>query len=719
MKNRTQLFIKAVVNSYAILFFSQNKVLGAILLLVSFFNPVAGLCGLCCVVFSLAVTNLLGYRTETINAGIYSFNSLLLGIAFGSFYNVNGVFYVWLALACLFTTIVSVALVERLGRSGLPVLSLPFIFCFWIVLLAANSVFHTGLEPKSSYILGELYNGTGNLGSFHEYLYLKLPFYLNLFFRSLSAILFQNNVITGILISVGLLVHSRITFSLLIIGFITALYFNNITHVYPDGISYYHLGANFMLTSVAIGSFFTIPSLRSYLWAIVCVLIVFVLINALTTLLSIYNLPVFSLPFCIINIGFLYFLLLRRYPGKLQLVPIQHYSPERNLYQFINQKSRLNDLKYFRFYLPFMGSWTVSQGYDGDITHKGDWGKALDFVIEDEEKHTYKLPGTLPEHFYCFNKPVLACADGVVTTVTDHIEDNIIGEVNTKDNWGNTVVIKHLDGLYSKVSHLKKKSITVKPGDVVKQGDQIGLCGNSGRSPEPHLHFQVQTTSYIDAKTLAYPFAGYISREANKNKFNSFEIPAKEDILNPVNINTSIKRAFDFPPGYTATITLATAKESIEAFTDEFNQTYFYCKETGAIAYFINNGTLFYFTSFYGDKNSLLYYFYLSAYKIIFSSDEDVIVHDTLPVQLSANKLQLWLQDLVAPFYRFISINYSSRYLPQKTGLAIKAVQFKQIFGRQKQTMTATINIVDNSIHDFDIQINGRDTKAEWIKEST
>ena len=39
--------------------------------------------------------------------------------------------------------------------------------------------------------------------------------------------------------------------------------------------------------------------------------------------------------------------------------------------------------------LPFIGKWMVSQGYNGNITHKGDWSKALDFIIVDNELKTY------------------------------------------------------------------------------------------------------------------------------------------------------------------------------------------------------------------------------------------------------------------------------------------------------------------------------------------
>ena len=698
------------------MFFSQNKVLGAILLLVSFVNPLAGLSGLFCTLFSLTVIKILGYQHENIRSGVYSFNSLLLGLAFGTFFNFNGYYVLWLVFACLLVIMLTIILTDRLGKLGLPILSIPFILCYWLVLFGEGAYYHGGLQQKNTFLLIHNAVGTGCLVNVCQYLSVGLPCYLGLFFRALSAVLFQNNILTGLLIAVGVFIHSRIMFSLLIIGFISALLFNAITHNYPDGISYYNLGANFMLSTATIGSFFLIPSVRSYLWAILSVPVMFIITNALTGIMAVYNLPVFALPFCVINITLLYFLLLRKKPGKLQLVGLQHYSPERNLYQFLNQKDRLDDLKYFRLSLPFMGSWMVSQGYNGNITHKGEWGNALDFVIEDDDQKTYSYPGNLAEHFYCFNKPVLACGDGVVANVVDHVEDNAIGEANKKENWGNTVVIKHLNGLYSKVSHLKKGSIKVKVGDVVKTGDLLGRCGSSGRSPEPHLHFQVQATAYIDAKTLAYPFAFFMTEKGKNILINSYKTPEEGQILTPPAIHKTIRKAFDFQPGYTAVLSSDTLNESIEVFTDESGQSYLYSKETGAAAYFINNGTQFYFTSFYGDASSLLYYFHLSAYKVTFINDEGILANDTYPIHLCRNKIQLWLQDLAAPFYRFIRLSYQSSNLSKKAGIIISIKQFKNIFGTTKQEMDATIDISETGIQEFNIHINQVDIKAKWVR---
>lgn len=47
------------------------------------------------------------------------------------------------------------------------------------------------------------------------------------------------------------------------------------------------------------------------------------------------------------------------------------------------------------------------------------------------------------EDFYTYGLTVLAPCAGRVIKVIKHLEDNKLGEVDTKNNWGNLVVIEH------------------------------------------------------------------------------------------------------------------------------------------------------------------------------------------------------------------------------------------------------------------------------------
>ncbi|MEU6943533.1 LysM peptidoglycan-binding domain-containing M23 family metallopeptidase, partial [Streptomyces rubiginosohelvolus] len=59
-------------------------------------------------------------------------------------------------------------------------------------------------------------------------------------------------------------------------------------------------------------------------------------------------------------------------------------------------------------------------------------------------------------------------------------------------SYGNEVVIRHADGMYSQYAH--QSSLNVSTGQTVTGGQQIGLSGSTGNSTGPHLHFEARTT---------------------------------------------------------------------------------------------------------------------------------------------------------------------------------------------------------------------------------
>ncbi len=294
------------------------------------------------------------------------------------------------------------------------------------------------------------------------------------------------------------------------------------------------------------------------------------------------------------------------------------------------------------------------------ITHLGDWGKALDFVITDEGESTCFGRCEQKEDFYCYNKPVLAPADGYVYTISNIAGDNEINQVDTRKNWGNTIIINHLNGLYTQISHLKKDSFKVRTGDFVTKGTVVAACGNSGRSPEPHLHFQVQLTPEIGAVTYPYPIGYFFEKEKEKQVLRIGEVPQENSTAWNVVASGLLLDAFEVKPGKRLRVKYNGEDFLWAVATDAYNKTYIHCRKTKSTAYLENDGTMFYFTDFEGKKSSPLYLFYRSCFKLLLSSEKEIPVKDFVPLTKEHPAGTRWIQDLLAPFVIFTRIKYRS-----------------------------------------------------------
>lgn len=60
--------------------------------------------------------------------------------------------------------------------------------------------------------------------------------------------------------------------------------------------------------------------------------------------------------------------------------------------------------------------------------------------------------------------------------------------------WGNYVLIRHDNGMFSRYAHLQS-GLPVKEGQRVDENTIIGIIGESGRAYGRHLHFEVSTSS--------------------------------------------------------------------------------------------------------------------------------------------------------------------------------------------------------------------------------
>lgn len=151
--------------------------------------------------------------------------------------------------------------------------------------------------------------------------------------------------------------------------------------------------------------------------------------------------------------------------------------------------------------LPFRGEWYVFWGGDKETVnyHVGVPGqrRAADLLIRGADNRSHKDTGRRNEDYYVYGKEILAAAAGTVVTAIDGVPDNKPGSMNPLCAVGNCLIIDQGSSEYAVYAHLKPGSLKAHSGDKVRQGEVLALCGNSGNSSEPHLHFHLQNSAVL------------------------------------------------------------------------------------------------------------------------------------------------------------------------------------------------------------------------------
>ena len=590
-------YLKNLCKSYSYLALSQSQVFGLVLLLISFVNPSSAFLSLIAFCAALVLGILIGLKKEHMLTGMYTFNSLLVGLSMGFLFEVSMLSVLFTVIASVFTMLLSFALHSIFTwYLHIPILNLPSTITASLVYLA-------------SIRYGNLY--TSNTIKLSSLNFEHLPIWLSGLFKSTGTLLFLPYDFIGMGILVSMLFFSRINFFLTITGYyagtslLTVLKGSSYA-AYSDVYSF-----NFILIALALGGLFLIPSIKTYIIAFTGVFVSVFILDAVDILWSSYGIPVFAFPFVIVVLLVLYVLNVNKFP---LVTSVFLDSPEQNLEHYINHTARFNQLLP-QPHLPFSGTWTVYQAFDDEWTHKGVWAHAVDFVITDTDGKTFRMEGKVPEDYYCFNKPVLSPVSGRIIEVWNECFDNPIGVTDEQNNWGNYVILYSDWGYYIEISHFARGSIVVRAGDYVTQGQLLGKCGNSGFSPQPHIHIQCQYLPHIGAPTTPFSFTNCISD--NRCRFGIGLQIERGVTLRPVVRSRQIERRFQFVLGDQSTFDIfrnekKTGSVRISVRMAPDGSYYFEDSSEGGRLFFSNREGVFTFYRFEGNFASPIRYLFVA-----------------------------------------------------------------------------------------------------------
>jgi hypothetical protein len=150
---------------------------------------------------------------------------------------------------------------------------------------------------------------------------------------------------------------------------------------------------------------------------------------------------------------------------------------------------------------------------------------------------------------HSYGELVYAVAEATVVLAKDGYPDNVprtqagfqTALPITMDNIaGNAVVLDIGDGQFAYYAHLKPGSVRVATGDRVRQGQVLGMIGNSGDAREPHLHFQVTNGPDILASE-GLPYV--IDRHRIRSVDGNWQVRSREFPLGGVAIDFTVEDA--------------------------------------------------------------------------------------------------------------------------------------------------------------------------------
>jgi hypothetical protein len=211
--------------------------------------------------------------------------------------------------------------------------------------------------------------------------------------------------------------------------------------------------------------------------------------------------------------------------------------------------------------LPFRGRWLARNSPARRVPSHGidrfGLAYAIDFIAVDgagrSAPRTWRSWFSVedPEQFVGFGEPILAPIAGRVVSTHDGEPDHVArrsqpalvpyafgqaGRVRAglpAIAGNHAVVAIGPTGPHVWLAHLRRGTVRVRVGDVVSVGEQLGECGNSGNSTQPHVHIQVtDSLQWTTARGLPVRFRSY--RRIRDGHVVAEGIPAESEIIEPV-----------------------------------------------------------------------------------------------------------------------------------------------------------------------------------------
>jgi urea transporter len=289
--------------------FQNNALTGLLFLVGIFYNSWRfGLAALLGLAVGTAAAVLLGADRALIRNGLFGFNAILVGIGLTFFLEDNWGLVGYIILGAVVSTVVMMGLLNLLSAWDIGPLTAPFVLTTWLLLAAVfqfqevrpEAIVPAPLDPEAEVQteLRELEEAEEG-GITAENL-------AHAFFRGVGEVMFQDDLVTGLIFLIAILVNSRISAAFAALG--SALGGLTALALGANGFWIYHglYGFNSVLTGIALGGLFFVLTWRSAIYAALGAIAAAGAMAGISVFLSPLGLPALTGPFVIVTWLFLF-----------------------------------------------------------------------------------------------------------------------------------------------------------------------------------------------------------------------------------------------------------------------------------------------------------------------------------------------------------------------------------------------------------------------------
>jgi urea transporter len=259
--------------------------------------PRVAIAGIVAVVAANLTAELLHVDTDSLHAGLYGFNGILVGLALATFLAPGLLLWVYVILGAVVSVVVMLGTTNAVKPWG-GALTFPFVLTTWLLLLATygfSGLAGAALPTGRVVTVFQPYQGSP----------LELIDLVQGVFLSISQVFLKASSIAALLLFAGLVVSSLAAAGFALGGAILAVLTAHLFGAESDLITGGLLGFSPVLTAIALGTVFYQPSWRVVVYTALGTMFTVIVQSALNVALSPFAIPALTAPFVLVTWLFL------------------------------------------------------------------------------------------------------------------------------------------------------------------------------------------------------------------------------------------------------------------------------------------------------------------------------------------------------------------------------------------------------------------------------